>query len=177
MWPCDCGRIQRWLETNYISPRNLPRSSTCPFSKTMVLIVACLQLFKVHAPSILAMWWDRQYHDLEGAPESDGSNMSFQVLRIISNLPKSTVVIYCLFLPSFLHPRAILSLNDQVTCGPPNQWTRLILSFELRESRFSNFACSRSISLRVHDPTRHVPFGSTITILSGIWGLKFSSLN
>jgi hypothetical protein len=102
------------------------------------------------------MRWDRRSHDLDSAP-------------------RSTTPIYCLFLPSFLHPRAILSLNDQVTCGPPNQWTRSILPFGLWESRFSNSACSRSISRGVHDLTTRGLLESTVTIPSGIWGSKIST--
>jgi hypothetical protein len=80
-------------------------------------------------------------------------------------------------LPSFLCPCMILSLNDQVTCGPPNQRTRSISPFRLREFRFSNSSCSRSISPRVHDPTTCVPFGSTVTIPLGIQGSEISTLN
>jgi hypothetical protein len=76
-------------------------------------------------------------------------------LAVSDRFPRSTTPIYCLFLPSFLHPCAILSLNDQVTCGPPNQWTRSISPFRLQESQFSNSTCSRSISPGVHDLTKH----------------------
>jgi hypothetical protein len=70
-------------------------------------------------------------------------------------------------LPSFLCPHAILSLNDQMTRGPPNQRTRSISPFGLREFRFSNSACSRSISPRVHDPMTCVPLGSMVKISFG----------
>jgi hypothetical protein len=78
-------------------------------------------------------------------------------------------------LPSFLCPCVILSLNDQVTCGPPNQRTRSISPFGLREFRFSNSACSWSISPGVHDPMTRVPFGSTVMILSHL--LDFRDFN
>jgi hypothetical protein len=116
------------LRETHFSPRNSLRASTRPFSKTMVLIAARSRKIKTRACSGPAMRWDHRSHDLDGAPsinDSDLSSFSF----------------------SFLCPCAILSLNDQVTCGPPNQWTRSISPFGLREFRFSNSACSRAFHL------------------------------
>jgi hypothetical protein len=96
-------------------------------------------------------------------------------LAVSDRFPRSTAPIYCLFLPSFLRPRTILSLNDQVTCGPPNQQTRSISPFGLRESRFSNSTCSQSISPRVHDLTMHGLLESMVTIPSGIQGSEIST--
>jgi hypothetical protein len=89
-------------------------------------------------------------------------------IMILTMFLRSTAPIYISFLPSFLCPGVILSLIDQVTCGPPNQRTRSISPFELREFQFSNFTYSRSISPGVHDPTTCFPFGSTTAISSGI---------
>jgi hypothetical protein len=63
-------------------------------------------------------------------------------LAVSTRFPRSTTPIYFIFLPSYLCPRTILSLNDQVTCGPPNQRTKSILIFGLRESRFLKFSYS-----------------------------------
>jgi hypothetical protein len=49
------GTTKGGLKSKYISPRNLPQASICPFFKTMVSIVALPQLIKVRAPSIPAM--------------------------------------------------------------------------------------------------------------------------
>jgi hypothetical protein len=80
-------------------------------------------------------------------------------------------------LPSFLCPHAILSLNDQMTHGPPNQRTRSISPFRLQEFRFSNSSCSQSISPRVHDPMTRVPLRSMVEISLGLWTSKISILN
>jgi hypothetical protein len=72
MLSCDhaiAGTTKGGLRETLFSPRNSLRASMRPFSKTVVLIAACLQLFKVNAPSIPAMRWDRRSHDLDGAPE------------------------------------------------------------------------------------------------------------
>lgn len=68
-------------------------------------------------------------------------------------------------------------VNDQVTCGPPNQWTRSISPFRLQEFQLSNFILSWRISPGVHDPMMHVPFGSMVKIPSGNRGLEISTLN
>ena len=91
-------------------------------------------------------------------------------LMVSDRFPRSSTYISCLFLPSFLHPCAILSLNNQVTCGPPNQWTRSISPFGLQESRFSNSACSQSISPGVYDLTMRGLLESMVIIPSGIRG-------
>jgi hypothetical protein len=70
-------------------------------------------------------------------------------------------------LPSFLCPRTILGLNDQMTRVPPNQRTRSISPFGLREFQFSNSLFSQSISPRVHDPTTRVPLRSMVEISFG----------
>jgi hypothetical protein len=76
-------------------------------------------------------------------------------LMILTVLLRSMALIYLPFLPSFLHPCTILSLNDQVTCGPPNRRTRSILPFGLRESRFSKSAFSTVFPPGVHDLSTH----------------------
>jgi hypothetical protein len=43
------------LEPNYFSPCNSPRATTCPFSKTMVLIAAHPRLHKAREPPVPAM--------------------------------------------------------------------------------------------------------------------------
>jgi hypothetical protein len=97
MISCDhtiTGMSKGGLRETHFSPCNSLQISMCPFSKTMVLIATRLQHFKVRTPSIPAMRWDHRSHDLDGALESNGSDISFQVLWIKSNLPKSTTMIY-----------------------------------------------------------------------------------
>jgi hypothetical protein len=96
-------------------------------------------------------------------------------LTVSDKFCRSTALIYCLFLPSFLFPCMILSINDEVTCGLPNQWTRSIYPFRLWESRFSNSTCSWSISPRVHDLTTCGLLKSMVTIPLGVHGSKIST--
>jgi hypothetical protein len=74
------------LKPNYLSAHNSPRASTCPFFKTMVWIAAHPQLFKVHASLIPAMLQDHRSHDLDGASELTGSDLSLSKLWIRSDL-------------------------------------------------------------------------------------------
>jgi hypothetical protein len=106
-------------------------------------------------------------------PQCDGT----VDLMILTVLLRSMALIYLPFLPSFICPCAILSLNDQVTCGPPNQRTRSISPFGLREFRFSNSACSWSISPGVHDPTTHVSFLDRWSQSLRVFGVRQSQLS
>jgi hypothetical protein len=80
------GTTEGGLKPNYFSAHNSPRASTCPFSKTVVWIAARPQLFKVHAPPISAMLWDRRSHDLDGVSELTAQIYPFQSVQIRSDL-------------------------------------------------------------------------------------------
>jgi hypothetical protein len=122
----------------------------------------------LHLPSTLSpkLWFQlqpaheklRPKHVL--TPQCDGTID----ITIFMVLLRSMASIYLSFLPYFLHPHMILILNDQVTCGPPNQQTRSISPFKLWESRFSNFAFSWSISPGVHDLMKCGILESMVTI-------------
>jgi hypothetical protein len=103
-------RVQRWFEGNPIFTPQFTTASTYPFSKTVVSI----------APA-----HEKLRHEHVLAPQCDGT-IDLMILMV---LLRSTTPIYLPFLPSFLHPRVILSLNDQVTCGPPNSTDEIDFAF------------------------------------------------
>jgi hypothetical protein len=73
------GMTKGGLKPNYFSAHNSPRASTCPFSKTGVLIAAKPQIFKVRAPLIPEILRDRPSLDIDGTVETDGSDLPFSI--------------------------------------------------------------------------------------------------